>query len=217
MDFLEELDELADAAEASSFYDNEGGGGRAGCSGQELDRRKRSFKVAGDMSTALKLFHQHALPANEDRGDEDGADMLAVILEFFLELCDEGQAGALAFFCPQVCHVHLQMLPATGARQLARAEMVEDFLLTVSARHSVSLALGLSWGLAADLEESLGEGGNCMPKLGRRYVKRTNGFAVNYRPPKEGDGPWEWDGPRAYYVGEWAKKVWGSETILGER
>ena len=57
MDFLEELDELADAAEASSFYDNEGGGGRAGCSGQELDRRKRSFKVAGDMSTALKLFH----------------------------------------------------------------------------------------------------------------------------------------------------------------
>ena len=158
MDFLEELDELADAAEASSFYDNEGGGGRAGCSGQELDRRKRSFKVAGDMSTALKLFHQHALPANDDRGDEDGADMLAVILEFFLELCDEGQAGALAFFCPQVCHVHLQMLPATGARQLARAEMVEDFLLTVSARHSVSLALGLSWGLAADLEESLGEG-----------------------------------------------------------
>ena len=110
------------------------------------------------MSTALKLFHQHALPANEDRGDEDGADMLAVILELFLELCDEGQAGALAFFCTQVCHVHLQMLPATGARQLARAEMVEDFLLTVSARHSVSLALGLSWGLAADLEESLGEG-----------------------------------------------------------
>ena len=50
------------------------------------------------------------------------------------------------------------MLPATGARQLVRAEMVEDFLLTVSARHSISLALGLSWGLAADLEESLSEG-----------------------------------------------------------
>ena len=31
--------------------------------------------------------------------------------------------------------------------------------------------------------------GNCMPKLGRRYVNWTNCFAVNYRPPKEGDGP----------------------------
>ena len=59
--------------------------------------------------------------------------------------------------------------------------------------------------------------GNCMPKLGRRYVKRTNGFAVNYRPPKEGDGPWEWDAPLPHYVAERGKKVWGSETILGAR
>jgi len=95
------------------------------------------------------------------------ADLLAVILEFFLDLCDEGQASALAFFWPQVCHVHLQMLPAADTRQLVRVETVEDFLLTVATRHSVNLALSLKWGLTADLEESLGEA-HCRPDARRR-------------------------------------------------
>ena len=59
--------------------------------------------------------------------------------------------------------------------------------------------------------------GDCGPGLVRRCVKTKNCFAVNYRPPKEGDGPLEWDAPLPHYVAERDKKVWGSETILGAR
>lgn len=122
--------------------------------------KKEAFKVAGDMSAAIKLLSDHALPSARV-GDATeflmANEMLATIFEFLLDLCEEGkeQLESIAFFWPQLKHIHLRMLPAKDADALVRVELMEDFLLTVSARYSVHLGLELVWGLIADLEESL--------------------------------------------------------------
>jgi hypothetical protein len=120
---------------------------------EEIGLKKEAFKVAGDMSAALKLLYDYALPSSKNA--TSSPDMLAAILEFFLDLCDEGQLEAMAFFWPQLCHIHMQMLPPLDTVELIRVELMEDFLLTVATRYSVHLALDLVWGLVADLEESL--------------------------------------------------------------
>ncbi len=167
-EFLENIEECAQAAVSSCLY---GEGDELGDNNdddvtqtqEKIGMKKEAFKVAGDMSAALKLLYDYALPP--DRGSlppkshsshlRDNSDMLAAILEFFLDLCDEGQLEAVAFFWPQLCHIHMQMLPPRDAAELIRVELMEDFLLTVSTRYSVHLALDLVWGLVADLEESL--------------------------------------------------------------
>jgi len=113
--------------------------------------KKEAFKVANDMSVVIKMFAEEAL------SKEGGVEMLACILEFLLDLCEEEELGTVAFFWPQLRHVHLRMLPPRDANALVRVELVEDFLLTVSCRHSVQLALELLWGLAADMEEGFEE------------------------------------------------------------
>jgi hypothetical protein len=82
-------------------------------------------------------------------------EVLQCVLEFFLDLCDDGELSSVAFFWPQLCHIHLRMLPPTNAQSLARVELVEDFLLTVATRYSIHLGLELVWSHTADLEESL--------------------------------------------------------------
>jgi hypothetical protein len=47
------------------------------------------------------------------------------------------------------------MLPPTNSIELARVELMEDFLITVSTQYSIHLALQLIWSHTADLEESL--------------------------------------------------------------
>jgi len=167
-EFLENIEECAQAAVSSCLYGEEDESGDnndvdVAQVKEKIGMKKEAFKVAGDMSAALKLLYDYALPP--DRGSlppkshsshlRDNSDMLAAILEFFLDLCDEGQLEAVAFFWPQLCHIHMQMLPPRDAAELIRVELMEDFLLTVSARYSVHLALDLVWGLVADLEESL--------------------------------------------------------------
>ena len=98
----------------------------------------------------------------------NNAEMLACILEFLIDLCDEGELSSVAFFWPQLCQIHLQMLPPTDAGSLVRIELMEDFLLTVCVRHSIHLALDTVWGCVADLEESLGSPSTASPACRRR-------------------------------------------------
>lgn len=156
-EFIEELEEAAKAS-ASNWYglDHEWTDENDlefSHPKQEIGLKKEAFKVAGDMSAALKLLYDYALPSSKNA--KGGPDMLAAILEFFLDLCDEGQLDAMAFFWPQLCHIHMRMLPPRDTVELIRVELMEDFLLTVATRYSVHLALDLVWGLVADLEESL--------------------------------------------------------------
>eukprot|EP00580_Thalassiosira_gravida_P016953 CAMPEP_0201665478 /NCGR_PEP_ID=MMETSP0494-20130426/6608_1 /ASSEMBLY_ACC=CAM_ASM_000839 /TAXON_ID=420259 /ORGANISM="Thalassiosira gravida, Strain GMp14c1" /LENGTH=1606 /DNA_ID=CAMNT_0048144447 /DNA_START=213 /DNA_END=5033 /DNA_ORIENTATION=+ len=197
-DFLESLEECSRAAESSCLYsrestttaiDDESIGEQQQAATptrrtkETICLKKEAFKVAGDMSAALKLLYEYALPVerrkntpslkNNSRvyssyvGARDNADMLAAILEFFLDLCDEGQMDSVEFFWPQLCHVHMQMLPPRDTEEMIRVELMEDFLLTVATRYSVHLALALVWGCTADLEESLGAS-NCNPLSRRR-------------------------------------------------
>ena len=185
-EFLESIEEFAQAAESTYFYGVElecedGADDAVMHHRQRVGLKKEAFKVAGDMSAALKLLYEYALPP--DRGLmpqikkyspnrlRDNSDMLAAILEFFLDLCDEGQLEAVSFFWPQLCHIHMQMLPPRGVEEMIRVELMEDFLLTVATRYSVHLALDLVWGLTADLEESLSSS-NCHP------TSRLRRFAV---------------------------------------
>lgn len=185
-EFLETIEEFAQAAESTFFYGVElecedGADDAVMHHRQRVGLKKEAFKVAGDMSAAIKLLYEYALPP--DRGLmpqikrfspnqlRDNSDMLAAILEFFLDLCDEGQLEAVSFFWPQLCHIHMQMLPPRGVEEMVRVELMEDFLLTVATRYSVHLALDLVWGLTADLEESLSSS-NCHP------TSRLRRFAV---------------------------------------
>eukprot|EP00804_Cyclotella_cryptica_P015817 CCRYP_006338-RA/>CCRYP_006338-RA protein AED:0.18 eAED:0.17 QI:0/0/0/1/0.5/0.66/3/0/1616 len=158
-EFIEAVEEAAKASASNCLYglDHEWTDGNDlefSHPKAEIGLKKEAFKVAGDMSAALKLLYDYALPTSKN-ASSDHADMLASILEFFLDLCDEGQLEAMAFFWPQLCHIHMQMLPPLDTVELIRVELVEDFLLTVATRYSVHLALDLVWGLIADLEESL--------------------------------------------------------------
>lgn len=182
-DFLENIKECAQAAESSCLRggDKERAGNRKGIARprEKICLKKEAFKVAGDMSAALKLLYEYALPPEHKKLPvktkhshlRDNAVMLAAILEFFLDLCDEGQMDAVAFFWPQLCHIHMQMLPPKDIEEMIRVELMEDFLLTVATRYSVHLALNLVWGLTADLEESLGS-------LNCSSLSRSRRFAI---------------------------------------
>jgi len=128
-------------------------------------------------------------------GIEDGSyhqlnnlDMLTCLLELFLDLCEEGELSAIAFFWPQLTHIYLSMLPPTNVTELCRVELMEDFLLTVATKYSPQLALGLFWGCLADLEEGLG------PLLSSRNYSISNASSADqeedtseYLPPEVAD------------------------------
>lgn len=117
--------------------------------------KKQAFRVSGDMGCAMKLLLDSALSGPSRRGSAQD-DVLICILDFLLELCEEGETSTVGFFWPQICQIHLRMLPASNTAEARRVELYEDFLLTVSSRYSVHLALDLVWSHTADLEESLG-------------------------------------------------------------
>lgn len=112
--------------------------------------KKEAFRAAGDMGTAMKLLLENALPKQRS----DTTELLTCILEFFLDLAEEDELPAVAFFWPQLCHLHLRMLPATDVAELERLELFEDFLLTIATRHSIQLAIELIWSHTADLEDA---------------------------------------------------------------
>jgi hypothetical protein len=124
----------------------------------------QAFRVAGDMGTALKLLKENALPnykteindnaALYHSSNQNSTELLQCILEFLLDLLQEGELQTLAFFWPQLLNIHLQMLPPRNATSLQRIELVEDFLLTVATQHSVHLAIELIWSHTADLEDA---------------------------------------------------------------
>mmetsp|Transcript_11302 Transcript_11302/g.21144 ORF Transcript_11302/g.21144 Transcript_11302/m.21144 type:complete len:1511 (+) Transcript_11302:160-4692(+) len=146
-EFLELLNEYALEAIASSTLQT-----------ATIQMKKEALMVSGDMRAAIEMLHEHALPKSSSDGygiaSSGSTEMLSCILEFFLDLCEQGELSSVAFFWPQLCQIHLQMLPATDSESLARIELVEDFLLTVCVKNSVHLALELVWSCIADLEES---------------------------------------------------------------
>lgn len=136
---------------------------------QAVEMKNEVLKVAGDMGAAIRLLQEYALDRNclyasstsvssggDGREGWRSVEMLACVLEFFLDLCDNGDIGAVAFFWPQFAQIHLQMLPPMDAVSMLRVELMEDFLLTVCVKHSVHLALELIWSCIADIEESMG-------------------------------------------------------------
>jgi hypothetical protein len=147
-DFLEQLDEAAGTEDDASLG----------------ALKKQAFRVAGDMGSAMKLLLDTALPKNRQRNSSE----LVCILDFLLDLCAEGELASVAFFWPQLCHLHLRLLPPKNAVQVATVELVEDFLLTVSTRYSIQLALELVWSHTADLEDSLVADAVCAVACRRR-------------------------------------------------
>ncbi len=117
--------------------------------------KKQAFRVSGDLGCAMKLLLESALSSPSRRGSAQD-DILICILDFLLELCEEGETSTVGFYWPQICQIHLRMLPAANIAEARRIELYEDFLITVSCRYSVHLALDLVWSHTADLEESLG-------------------------------------------------------------
>jgi len=109
--------------------------------------KKQAFRIAGDLGSAMKLLAEYTF-----NGD---LEMFKHILDFFLDLCDEGDISSVAFFWPQLQCLHLQMLPPRNCEELIRVELMEDFLLTVTVKYSVQMALDIIWGYVADLEDSL--------------------------------------------------------------
>ncbi|CAB9513246.1 Phosphatidylinositol 4-kinase beta [Seminavis robusta] len=137
----------------------------------QQEMKKQAFRVAGDMGTAMKLLHDLALPRNahqQQMQQHSNLDMFICLLEFLLDLCEGGELASVAAFWPQLCHIHLRMLPSDNIAQLLRVELLEDFLLTVSTRYSIHLALDLIWSHTADLEESLINTATCGPTCRRR-------------------------------------------------
>jgi len=149
------------------------GSGLVGMANQHAEMKKQAFRVAGDMGTAMKLLHDLALPRNEymkQQQQHSNLDLFICLLEFLLDLCDGGELASVAAFWPQLCHIHLRMLPCNNIAELQRVELLEDFLLTVATKHSIHLALDLIWSHTADLEESFVNTKDCSPKCrSRRY------------------------------------------------
>lgn len=122
--------------------------------------KQQALRFNGDMGTALRMLATHALPnplhqADEDKTiDQKSTELLQCILEFFMDLIDEGELQSIAFFWPQLLNIHLQMLPASDAISLGRVELMEDFLLTVATNYSVHLAIELIWSHTAELEDA---------------------------------------------------------------
>lgn len=138
---------------------------------QHAEMKKQAFRVAGDMGTAMKLLHDLALPRNEyqqQQQQHSNLDMFICLLEFLLDLCEGGELASVAAFWPQLCHIHLRMLPADNIAELQRIELLEDFLLTVSVKYSIHLALDLIWSHTADLEDSLVLIANCSTACRKR-------------------------------------------------
>lgn len=132
-EFLERLDEVA--------------GIRANV---QVSLKKQAFQTAGsDMGTAMKLLLEQAFSQDES------TEVLQCVLEFFLNLCDESDLQSVGFFWPQLCQIHLRMLPATNAIAAARVDLFEDFLLTICVNYSIHLAMEIVWSHTADLEESM--------------------------------------------------------------
>jgi hypothetical protein len=119
--------------------------------------KKQAFKVAGDMGSAMKLLQDYCFSEEKDKHGTTTTDddMVSYILEFFLDLCEEGELTSVAFFWPQLQCIHLRMLPPENAHELKRVDLFEDFLLTVATKYSIQLALELVWGYSADLDDSL--------------------------------------------------------------
>lgn len=123
--------------------------------------KKQAFRVAGDMGSAMKLLADYTFT--------NDVDMFRQILDFFLDLCDEGDLSSVAFFWPQLQSLHLKMLPPRDSKELIRVELMEDFLLTIAVKYSIQLALEVTWAYVADLEDSLFNSNISPPTRRRRF------------------------------------------------
>ena len=173
-EFIDKLNEYANDAIGNT--NNKDSSGHTVSVNETIQMKKEALMVAGDMRAAIEMLREHALPKNSSgtgygvgaSAAKGGTEMLSCVLEFFLDLCEQGELNSVAFFWTQICQIHMQMLPPTDTDSLIRVELVEDFLLTVCTKYSVHLALELVWSCLADLEESIGLGNNPSSSCRRR-------------------------------------------------
>ena len=156
-EFLETLEEHAREASVCAS-------GVSGVSASAIELKKQALALSADLGSAIRLLKESAMGQKGPASTET----LASILEYLLDVVEEGDLASVGFFWPQIRQIHLNMLPAVDVGSLVRIELVEDFLLTVAVKHSVHLALELVWGCIADLEESLGAPSESSPDCRRR-------------------------------------------------
>jgi len=144
-EFLETLEEHAREASVCAS-------GVSGVSASAIELKKQALALSADLGSAIRLLKESATGQKGPTSTET----LASILEYLLDVVEEGDLASVGFFWPQIRQIHLSCLPAVDVGSLVRIELMEDFLLTVAVKHSVHLALELVWGCIADLEESLG-------------------------------------------------------------
>lgn len=151
-EFLEELDEAAVSTNSVTLN-------------KQAALKTQAFRAAGDMTSALRLLLEYCglnnangavkSPSNAPQRRQDQRTDLVCLLNFLLDLCENGdELQSIAFFWPQLCHLHLRLLPAETIAQAAIVELLEDFLITIATRYSIQLALELVWSHTADLEEA---------------------------------------------------------------
>ena len=124
--------------------------------------KKQAFRVAGDIGSALKLLHELTSKVGSE-------DMLRHVLDFFLDLCEEGELNAVAFFWPQLRAIHLSLMPASTFEELCKLELMEDFMLTIATKYSIQLAMELVWGCVADLQDAMSRESTRMECRRRRF------------------------------------------------
>ena len=161
-EFLEILEEHAREASVRGM------GNIGGVSAEAIELKKQALALSANLGSTVRLLKESALGQKAPPSTET----LASILEYLLDVVEDGDLASVGFFWPQLRQIHLNMLPALDVGSLVRVELVEDFLLTVAVQHSVHLALELVWGCIADLEESLGTPNTA------NYACRRRRFAV---------------------------------------
>mmetsp|Transcript_35806 Transcript_35806/g.72669 ORF Transcript_35806/g.72669 Transcript_35806/m.72669 type:complete len:1684 (+) Transcript_35806:365-5416(+) len=145
-EFLEILEEHAREASVRGM------GNIGGVNAEAIELKKQALALSANLGSTVRLLKESAL----GQKGPPSTETLASILEYLLDVVEDGDLASVGFFWPQLRQIHLNMLPALDVGSLVRVELVEDFLLTVAVQHSVHLALELVWGCIADLEESLG-------------------------------------------------------------
>ena len=165
VEFIHKLNEYAHDA-IGNGGDGDDCDDNNGRTNETIKMKKEALMHAGDMRAAIEMLREHALPKQSTglrygvgiAAAKGGTEMLSCVLEFFLDLCEQGEIASVAFFWTQICQIHMQMLPPTDTESLIRIESMEDFLLTVCTGFSVHLGLELVWSCLADLEECVGAG-----------------------------------------------------------
>ena len=101
VEFIHKLNEYAHDA-IGNAGDKDDCDGNNGSINETIKMKKEALMVAGDMRAAIEMLHEHALPKKSTglrygvgiSAAKGGTEMLSCVLEFFLDLCEQGECSA---------------------------------------------------------------------------------------------------------------------------